>query len=65
MNDIVSVLVFAAVVAVGLILATGIVAMMRGGEFNRKYGNKLMRARIALQAVAVMLMLVAWWIGSK
>jgi len=65
MNGLVSGLVLAAVVAVGLILVTGIVAMMRGGEFNRKYGNKLMRARIALQALAVVLVLVAWWIGSK
>jgi hypothetical protein len=65
MNDIVSILVLAAVVAVGLILVAGIVTMMRGGEFNRKYGNKLMRARLVLQAVAVGLVLVAWWIGSK
>jgi len=65
MNDIVSILVLAAVVAVGLILVAGIVTMMRGGEFNRKYGNKLMRARLVLQAVAVVLVLVAWWIGAK
>lgn len=40
------------------ILATGIIGMARGGEFNAKYGNKLMRARVALQAVAVLLLLI-------
>ena len=38
------------------VLIAGVVAMMRGGEFNRKYGNKLMRARIAMQALAVALL---------
>ena len=28
------------------VLATGIISMFRGGEFNRRYGNKLMRARV-------------------
>ena len=35
------------------ILITGIIGMARGGDFNRKNANKLMRARVALQAVAV------------
>ena len=39
-------------------LLAGIVAMARGGDFNRKWGNRLMRARVAMQALAVALMLV-------
>ncbi len=35
------------------ILITGVISMARGGDFNRKNANKLMRARVALQAVAV------------
>ena len=35
------------------ILITGVIGMARGGDFNRKNANKLMRARVALQAVAV------------
>ena len=38
---------------------TGVVAMLRGGDFNRKYGNKLMRLRVLLQFAAVILILLA------
>jgi hypothetical protein len=40
------------------VLATGLVAFIAGGEFNRKYANKLMRLRVATQAVAVLLLLI-------
>ncbi|HTO81976.1 MAG TPA: twin transmembrane helix small protein [Methylomirabilota bacterium] len=39
------------------ILFLGLFSMARGGEFNRKYGNKLMRFRVAFQAIAVLLVL--------
>ena len=42
-------------VAVALVLFTGIFGMMRGGEFNRKYGNKLMQLRVGLQFLAIIL----------
>ena len=45
------------------VLLAGVVAMLRGGAFNAKYGNKLMRARIAMQALAVGLMLVIYLIN--
>jgi len=35
------------------VLVTGIVLMAKGGEANRKYGNKLMVARVALQGAAL------------
>ncbi len=65
MTDIVFVLVVVAVIVVALILVAGVVAMMRGGEFNRKYGNRLMRARLVAQAVAVVLVLVAFFLGAR
>ena len=34
-------------------LAAGILIMGRGGEANIKYGNKLMRARVFLQGLAL------------
>ncbi len=40
------------------VLIVGLVGFFQGGEFNRKYGNKLMQARVALQAVAVLLLLL-------
>ena len=45
--------------AVALVLFTGIFGMMRGGNFNRKYGNKLMQLRIGLQFLAIILIAAA------
>ena len=47
------VLIIIALVATFAVLLAGVVAMLRGGAFNAKYGNKLMRARVAMQALAV------------
>jgi len=51
---------FAALVGIAMaaVLATlliGVGAMFRGGDFNRKYANKLMRLRVLLQALALIL----------
>jgi len=46
------------------VLATGVISMARGGEFNEKYGNKLMQARVAAQAIAVLLLLLAFMVGD-
>ncbi len=35
------------------VLATGVFGMMKGGAFNEKYANKLMRARVLCQFMAV------------
>jgi hypothetical protein len=35
------------------VLLVGVFGMAKGGEFNKKYGNKLMRARVVLQGVAL------------
>ena len=49
--------------AVAIILIIGIGGFGRGGEFNRKYSNKLMRMRILAQFVAVILILLFVWIA--
>ena len=41
------------------ILLFGVGAFAKGGDFNRKYANKIMQARLAAQAVAVVLILIA------
>ena len=46
-----------AMVAVLLVLATGLISFAAGGEFNRKYANKLMRLRVATQAFVVLILL--------
>ena len=47
-------LVIAMVATVG-VLFLGLFSMARGGEFNARNSNKLMRARIVCQAVALAL----------
>ena len=49
--------------AVAIILMIGIGGFGRGGEFNRKYANKLMRMRILAQFIAVILILLFVWIA--
>ena len=51
-------LIVIALIAVLIVLLTGVVGMLRGGRFNKLYGNKLMRLRVALQGVAVVLIVV-------
>jgi len=51
-------LIGAAMAATLIVLLVGLVAMLRGGAFNRRHGNKLMRMRVAFQALAVVLFLL-------
>ena len=53
-----TVLLMIAMLATLGVLAVGLAGFFHGGEFNRKYGNQLMQARVALQAVAVVLLLI-------
>ncbi len=41
-------------------LVLGIFSMARGGAFNAKYGNKLMRARVICQFAALALLALAF-----
>jgi len=47
----------AACLGVAAILLIGIGGFARGGAFNKKHANRIMRYRIAAQAVAVVLIL--------
>ncbi len=53
-----SILLIGLMLAVAAVLVTGITLMTRGGEANRKYGNKLMMLRVVLQAAALAVMAV-------
>ncbi len=44
------------------VLVTGIFAMARGGEFNRKHSNRLMRLRVFAQGIALVLFAIAMMI---
>ena len=46
---------------VAVILAWGVVTMARGGEYNVKNSNRIMRYRIIFQAIALLVIMVLIW----
>jgi hypothetical protein len=48
-----------AMIAVLGVLVLGMVSMINGGAFNKKYGNNLMRWRVGLQAAALAFFVLA------
>ncbi|SIS81445.1 Hypoxia induced protein conserved region [Roseivivax lentus] len=62
MNDPLFILMAVVMLAVVVILLVGIGGFAKGGEFNRKHANKVMRWRIAAQFVAVLLILLFVWV---
>lgn len=62
--DLFDYLIFAALAAVTLVLAAGIYALFRGGDYGRSWSNKLMRLRILTQAIAVAVLVAAVWFRS-
>lgn len=60
--DVFTYLIPAALVSVAAVLALGIYALFRGGDFGRSYSNKLMRLRVLMQAIAIAVLVGAvWW----
>jgi hypothetical protein len=59
-----TVVVIAMIATVG-VLFLGLFSMARGGEFNRKHGNKLMRFRVAFQAVTILLFVIVLLLASR
>ena len=51
--------------ATAIILALGIYSLAKGGTFAKENGNKLMRLRVAAQAVTIALMLVFLWLAGS
>ena len=51
--------------AVLAVLGTGLYAMFKGGDFNRKYSNKLMRLRITLQFIAIVIIMSALYFSTS
>jgi hypothetical protein len=47
-----------AMLITAVILIVGVVGFYRGGEFNRRYGNVLMRARVVSQGVTLVLLVL-------
>jgi heme/copper-type cytochrome/quinol oxidase subunit 2 len=51
--------------AVLAVVGTGIYAMFKGGDFNKKYSNKLMRLRITLQFIAIVIIMSALYFSTS
>ncbi|WP_026986764.1 twin transmembrane helix small protein [Fodinicurvata fenggangensis] len=64
MNGFMMVLVVIAMLITLGVLFAGLFSMARGGEFNQKYGNKLMRWRVIMQGVALLLFALAAMAGN-
>ncbi len=65
MSNIFGILAGVTVLAVLAVLLTGVIGMARGGEFNRRWGNTLMRWRVMLQLLAVLLLGLAFLAGGR
>lgn len=48
-----------------IILMIGVGSFAKGGAFNQRNANRLMRWRIIAQAVAVVLILIFAWVRSR
>ena len=60
-----NILVIIGLAAVLIVLAVGVISMIRGGEFNRKYANKLMQLRVLLQFGVIPLLGLLLWLSKK
>ena len=52
------IIVIVACLLVLIVLMIGLGGFAFGGEFNRKYANKIMRLRILFQAIAILLIIL-------
>lgn len=63
-NDPLFIVVAIACLVVVLVLLVGVGSFARGGTFNAKYANKIMRLRLLAQFIAVILILVFVWVSK-
>jgi hypothetical protein len=45
-------------ISVGVVLILGIGTLLKGGNSNKKYSNKLMQLRVLLQFIAIIVLIV-------
>jgi len=61
MGTVFDILIILAIAAVAITLGFGVRSLYQTGPEARSRSNKLMRLRVALQALAIVLLLVAMW----
>jgi uncharacterized membrane protein affecting hemolysin expression len=65
MSQILLIISLIACLAVLAVLLFGVGTFAKGGDFNRKHANKIMRWRIIAQAIAVALLLLTGLLASS
>ncbi|MGH1330509.1 MAG: twin transmembrane helix small protein [Paracoccaceae bacterium] len=65
MQDPLFILIILAVLAVLVVLMIGVLGFAKGGDFNRKHANRIMRYRVGMQAVALVLVVLYVYLRSK
>ena len=58
MKTLLPTLVIVSMLITASILVFGVITMLRGGDFNKRNGNKLMRARVIMQGVTLALVVL-------
>lgn len=62
--NILNMVIVAALLITVAVIGTGIWSMARGGEFDRKHSTELMVARVGMQGITVVLLLLAVYLSS-
>ncbi len=65
MTGFIDILLYGLLAVVFVILAAGIYALFRGGEFGRTWSNRLMRMRVLFQFIAVLVIVVGFWLKRQ
>jgi hypothetical protein len=63
MSTVFNIIAVLVMIAVVIVLIRGLVNMMRGGSGNTS--NKLMQARVTLQFVALVFIMLALWLSGR
>jgi type II secretory pathway component PulF len=65
MVGVIDTLLYILLAVVFVVLAAGIYALFRGGEFGRTWSNRLMRLRVLFQFIAVLVIVAGFWLKSQ
>ena len=62
--SVVNLLIIAALIATVVVLALGLRSMAKGGKYDQEHAEKFMWERVALQALVVILLIVAYLLNA-
>jgi len=62
--DLLTLVIVACLVLTAIILFIGVGSMAQGGEFDEKHSEQLMFVRVGMQAITLLLLLVALYLAN-